>query len=380
MKKLFVIFAAVALVAAFAVSASAAEWSLYGNARMATYLTDQDFGDTTFNNSFGHNDDEDLEWDLQSNSRVGANIKGDNIKAQVELGLKGSTGDTDVGTRRVYGVYDFGSWKLKIGKDYTPISQFISGQVYDGDLGLLGTGTQYGSRKGQLSATFGNFEVALISPKSTAISGLAGDVDETLPAIEAKWGMSSDMWSFNIRGGYQTYEIEVAAASTLSDEDIDSTVIAVDGSINFGPIKVSAAVSQGTNIGVAWFDYSQSDPSPSFFGIKPGVPIFVGTDLKEVDTLMYALVVNFKSSDTLSFEAGVGFKEDDMDDIISGGAFQQEDDQMAWYVQAVIQVAPGVFIIPEVGAFDFGDTLIDIPNGGDSGDFTYYGAKWQINF
>ena len=135
MKKLFVIFASIALVAAFAVSASATEWSLYGSARLGTFITSQDFGDTTFNNSIGDNDDDDLQWDL-ANSRVGANVKGDNIKAQFEASVAGRSGN-NVGTRRLYGVYDFGSVKLKIGQDYGPLDQFISGQAFGGDLGLL---------------------------------------------------------------------------------------------------------------------------------------------------------------------------------------------------------------------------------------------------
>ena len=45
MKKLFVVIATVALIAAFATSASAQnEWSLYGNARVFTFSISQDFG------------------------------------------------------------------------------------------------------------------------------------------------------------------------------------------------------------------------------------------------------------------------------------------------------------------------------------------------
>ncbi len=182
MKKLFVIFASIALVAAFAVSASATEWSLYGNARMATFIVDQDFGDASFNNAIGDNDDDDLQWDLQGNSRVGANIKGDNIKAQFEYG-------TGVNLRRLYGIYDFGGWSLKIGQDYGPLDQFISGQVFGADLGLLAVGTFYGLRRQRISFAAGDFVVSLVKPGSGALSATSGtltqDVDEELPTIEA---------------------------------------------------------------------------------------------------------------------------------------------------------------------------------------------------
>jgi hypothetical protein len=375
MKKLFVIFASVALIAAFAVTATAADWSLYGNARMATFMTDQDFGDPTFNNAVGDNDDDDLIFDLQGNSRIGATVKNENISARFEYG-------TGINLRRLYGTYDFGSAKLKIGQDYTPVSQFISGQVFDGDLGLLGVGTFYGLRRQQISVAVGDFEIAFIRPASAALAGatVGQDVDEETPCIEAKWGMSTDMFNFNIRGGWQTYDVDFAAGGLASSESVDSTVIAVDGGVNFGPLYVKAAVSQGTNIGVPWFGYSETDPAPGFFGYANGVPAIdpANGDLVEVDTLQYALVVGFKVNDTMTLEAGYGYKEDDPDDLV--GVPTQEDDMTSFYAQLVWQIAPGLFLIPEFGMFDYGDTGVNIPNGGDSGDLTYYGAKWQVNF
>jgi len=41
MKKIVVLFAAVALVSAISIPASAAEWSFYGSARMSTFYTDK---------------------------------------------------------------------------------------------------------------------------------------------------------------------------------------------------------------------------------------------------------------------------------------------------------------------------------------------------
>ena len=155
MKKLMVLIAALALVC-FSVPAMAVYWNFYGNARMATFWEARDFGDGT-NAAETDDKDSDLVWDLQGNSRFGANIKSENLKAQIEMGIS----ESNVSSRRVYGVWDFGAGKLKVGKDYTPVSQFISGQVYDGDLGLLGIGTAYGSRKGQIALSFGAFNIAL---------------------------------------------------------------------------------------------------------------------------------------------------------------------------------------------------------------------------
>jgi hypothetical protein len=61
---------------------------------------------------------------------------------------------------------------------------------------------------------------------------------------------------------------------------------------------------------------------------------------------MYALVAGFKASDKLTVEGGYGFRS-----IESDTPATKDDDETAIYVQAVIQLAPGVFLIPEFGVF-----------------------------
>jgi hypothetical protein len=378
MKKLFLIFASIALVAAFAVTASAADWSLYGNARMATFMTDDDPGGTA-------ESVEDLEWDLQGNSRVGATVKNENISARFEYG-------TGINLRRLYGVYDFGGWSLKIGQDYTPVAQFISGQVYAADLGLLGNGTAYGARRPQLAASFGPLSIALIQPSSGLLTDrtvaaandallssiaanissdvadavglilsddMSGTVEETLPKLEASFAFKADMFNVNVIGGYQTFEI-VDRGTGLSDIDVDSYMFGVDGGVNLGAAYIKAAFSMYSNGGNAgWYQAAPASLNSA------------GTDTDDVDTMMYALVAGFKASDTMSFEAGYGYREYDSD--VAGA---KDDEETAYYVQGVFQVAPGVFIIPEVGTFDRDDDAA----GADEGDLTYFGAKWQINF
>ena len=86
---------------------------------------------------------------------------------------------------------------------------------------------------------------------------------------------------------------------------------------------------------------------------------------------MGALVAGFKFTDMVSFEAGFGYREDDSD---APGA--DEDDVWNVYVQSVISLAPGVWLLPEIGFYDFEDES----DGSDGGDSWYGGAKWQIDF
>jgi hypothetical protein len=361
---------------------------------MATYWDDRDFGDGT--NAAGTDDeDADLIWDFQGNSRIGATVKAESVSGRFELGLKGaSTGDVDVGTRRLFGVWDFGAGKLKVGKDYTPISQFISGQAFDGDLGLLGIGTMYGNRTGQIALSFGGFEVALIQPNSGLASGMSadatttslsgglgnpflqitntnftgGDVDEYLPKIEAKFGMAFDMFNFNVRGGYQTYSIEDAVSpvsGNTNDIDVDSYAIGADAGVNFGPAYIKGALSYGVNTGnAAWhLDGNRTAGSQAIFDGDD--------DVDDTETIMGALVAGFKFTDQVSFEAGWGYRNDDPD--VDGA---DEDEAWEAYLQAVVSLAPGVWVIPEFGYTDY----MDDSAGDDEGDRWYLGGKWQIDF
>ena len=401
MKKLTILLAAVALVC-FSVPAMAVDWNFYGNARMATYYVSTDYGKGE-NAAGTDNDDAELDWSMQGNSRIGANIKAENLKAQFEWGVSSdSLGGGNVGARRLYGVWDFGSGYLKVGKDYTPVSQFISGQVFDADLGLLGIGTMYGNREAQVTFGFGGFEIALIQPNvgliqgmedatsslpattaatgggfvfktpgATATNTFKGDPDSVLPKIEAKWGMSFDAWNFTLMGGFQYYTIEDVTSfdnpGKTNDVDVTSWVFGGDLGFNFGPAYVKGSASYGQNIGDAAWGLPSLAGGTSGQG---GLAVWDGDDgTNDVKTFMGALVAGLKVSDMLSFEAGFGYRYDDP---------EKADDVQPWavYAQSVIALAPGVYVIPEVGYYDY-----DQDSAGDSTGSQYYiGGKWQINF
>ena len=108
MKKFTILIAALALVC-FSVPAMAVDWNFYGNARMATFYTSEDFDDN-LNPAGTDTEDAELQWDLQGNSRIGANIKAENITARFEFGVN----ESSVSSRRIYGVWNFGAGTLKV--------------------------------------------------------------------------------------------------------------------------------------------------------------------------------------------------------------------------------------------------------------------------
>jgi len=190
MKKLTIFIAAIALVC-FAVPAMAVDWNFYGSARMATFYISDDYGDGL--NAAGTDDsDAELQWHLHGNSRIGARVKAESVAGRIELALPAAnTHDSTVGTRLIYGDWDFGAGKLRVGKAYTPTSQFISGQVFGEDLGMLGVGTNYGRRVPGLQLMFGKFTVALLEANDSNASGWStyagGDTDRFLPKLAGAW-------------------------------------------------------------------------------------------------------------------------------------------------------------------------------------------------
>jgi len=399
MKKFAFIAIVVAITAVFAVSAMANEWNLYGSARMATYWTSQDYGGD-YTDSFGRDSVDELQWTLQANSRVGATVKGDQLEARFEFAVTTDGGGGDVNARRLYGVWKFTEgWGLKVGKDYTPITFFLSGQVFDNDQGLLNVGNAYGSRRAQLAVEGGlgpgMLKVALIDPTLDDLPtrGLPDTItiDTTtegkFPKVEASYDFKlSDAMSIHGFAGWQYFKQYETVTNTVTDvtRQLDDTVTSymfgAGADLNFGPMYVKPQVSWYKNgASAGWLNANLGLGNP----INPltGDPIsqvpFVTSDgtIVDQDSLMAMLALGFKPTESLGLEVGGGYlrTKDDNDN---------KNNYYELYLQAVWSLANGVYLVPEVGYRDYGDLetgsglLPDV----DLGNLWYAGAKWQIDF
>jgi len=376
MKKLIAIFA----VLLFAAPAMAADWSFYGSQRVATWYTDRDYGDATVN---GQDDDQATQWYFQGNSRLGAKVKADKVTGQIELGLGagGDGADTAVSTRRAYGTWKFSDYGwLKVGKDYSPVTDFISNQWYNGDNDLLGEGNFYGRRPAGVTLGLGDFELAFLATSygtdvgttANGINGAAagsGDPDSYFPRLEASYMLKLGAGYIKPFAGFQYYTVESNGAGNITDDlDVYSYVVGVSTSWNIGAFSLGGQVSYGMNQGnvTGWATGSNARTSSSAY-------LDGGDDIADVYTLQALIVPALKFSDTLRFEAGFGFRQDNAD---GAPGFSQKDELWAAYLQAMITMAPGVFLCPEVGYYDYMDNV----EGNDQGNQWYLGAKWQIDF
>lgn len=349
------------------VCALAVDWDLYGSARVKAFYMDKDKEANTNDRA---NSDMDLDMDLATNSRIGANVKvSDAVAGRFEYGASG--GDANI--RLLYGDWNFGTGTIRLGQDYTPMSPSISNQVFFTDDNLNSVGAVDGDRFAQIKLIMGSLQVALVENAGSVSDNLLGpgvstdgyETDKILPKIEASYEFAIDMLSIMPFVGFQTYDIETTGA-TQSSETVTSYVMGVHGMVNLGPAYVNFSGHIAQNGG----DYG-------LFSLGSATSArLVNNSVEDSTGYGMAVVGGFKPSDTLQVEAGIGYVDAEVD---TGPGTSLDDDTLAFYVNAVITLAPGVYVVPEIGFYDdYAD--VDSDTDLDDGRLIYAGAKFQIDF
>ncbi|MCG8635674.1 MAG: porin [Desulfobacterales bacterium] len=334
----------VAILAMMAGSAYAADWNFYGSARVETFYTDTDNGDGTSTKNFSES--------LQGNARIGARVKvSDELTGRFEYGAS----DGNANIRLLYGNWNFGPGQLRIGQDYTPLYLPVSNQVYATDNGLAGWGEPYPGRHAQIKLIFGGFQFAMVSPDNTYYDGTDAvdtNTEVRIPRLEVRYKVNIDNWYVAAGAGYNSFEV--------SDQyDVDSYIGVVNAGFKAGSFSLGGEAFVGENIGnIVSSDVNGNDSGKGYAQVSGGT-------VQDNEAYGYEIVAAYMINEMLSLEAGLGYARTELDNA-------DKDDMYAYYLQAPITLAPGVFVIPEVGKVDYREDA--------QGDKTYFGAKWQINF
>jgi hypothetical protein len=368
------------MVAAFTlpVMAQETEWSFYGSVRMATFWEDWDRN--AMNNYWGTahiDDDSDLGWANQANSRLGARVSAGDISGRIELALV-DEGTRGVRTRLVWGQWDFGIGSIRIGRDYSPSELWNgSNQRWWTDNALTGTGYFYAGRNDQIKFIFpvggGEFQFAFVEPSTngapvTGATALATEIDTTIPKLEAMFTRNFGPVYWIITGGYNTFDENVIA--TERDYSIDSWVVGTVLGYTAGPFYAYGAVYTGQNL----VEYGQA------FGYdwEQGATYIAATDsIEDDDTIGWSIVAGYSPMDILTLEAGYGWIESQVNTAVG---VESEDESQMYYLQARIQVAKGFRITPEIGVYDLDERTATGAAATDQGDMIYFGAQWRIDF
>jgi hypothetical protein len=285
------------------------------------------------------------------------------------------------GKRKLYGTYTFGGGsQLLLGQTYTPLgSMFYSNSVFDGDGDLLGVGQFYDGRQAMVQWKTGGLKLAAVQANTYTDAGIpdpnavGGAIDLIIPKLEVNYKLKGDTFFMDIGGGYQTYGIDYFAGN---DPTVQAYVLALGGGMNFGAFFVNLGGHYGQNLG----NFTGSNAA-SLSGL-PAInqEILIDDNQNEIDNTGYGAlaVLGFNLSDMWTIEAGYGFEYGELD--LDGDAGDGETVQQM-YVNATINIAPGFFIVPEVGYASYDYVNGRFAGEGDPNPNVFYaGAKWQINF
>lgn len=357
MKKLstaFCIFALLMLCAAPVFAA--ANWNFYGSARMTAFWTDQ-------NEEAG--DDSGLTYDFQNNSRLGATVVNGNFGGGFEFGINDDGDSDEFNTRLLYGWYNFSKdAQLLVGQMYTPTCTFISNQVFMEDVNFLFFAPAYNGRRGMIQFKYDGLKIALVKQHAQAVLSGApagSELDTTFPKIEASYTFATKAFWMTVYGGYQTYEMD----SATLDYDVDAYLLGITGGVNMGPAYIRAGVFTTKNPGV----YGVLTRATYTGSNKP---VIEGGEIKDSSAIGSALVVGVKATENVKFEAGLGYIVDKHD----RAAAIDDDKTMGAYLQSVITVGKALSFTPEIGYYDYKNSL----SGADQGSMWYAGVKTQIDF
>jgi hypothetical protein len=197
-----------------------------------------------------------------------------------------------------------------------------------------------------------------------------GDPDVYFPRLEASYKLVLGTGYIKPFAGFQYYSVNSSAPTQNVTDTIDlySWVLGLSTSWNIGAFSIGGQLNYGMNEGLCNWANGYNVANAQLPVLKTG-----GDKVADIYTLQALTVPALKFTDTLRFEAGFGYRQDNAD---GAPGYSLKDESWVGYVQALITLAPGVFLCPEVGYIDYMDNRA----GNDEGYKWYAGAKWQIDF
>lgn len=425
MKKLFWGLAVMAALAMSVTTVTAStQWNFGGSLRYLTFWTERDAAKQGIADLSGGGAslkrDNLLDWRLQANSRITVSMRSDKMEGYADLGYNADS--NKISTRKYWGRYNFNDKAfIIIGQQAQLFEQYISNQVWDGNLGLSGTGVTYEAARPKITLGYGNFAFALAKPYAGRVDlGRAAvsenlkemyalwapdmavelnvDIDTYFPQLQASYEFLSDAWRVKFSGAYQYIKINkirgywesqmlgTNTAFSNGGKGLSSWLAGFEGDIDFGPLRLAAAVSAGQNWSDARWNEEASNMSghwtdtymfknlgviPVFDNIAPVAGGNVAVKWKNTTSAMAAFSAAYRLTEALRLEAGAGYRFDRND------AFRCDGHIWGVYLQASYTITPGFRIIPEIGYFDMGQ---HVRTKNDMGDILYAGAQWRMDF
>jgi hypothetical protein len=338
---------------------------------------------------------------LEDTSRLGARVKAGKVKGRFEFGLRreletrngdkegtvvvaGTTitgltaanayKDNQVAVRHFFGEWDFGAGSLLVGHTTTPVYFGLTSMAGQPMLEQFSEsfaymGSMYDGRNGQVALKMKGFTLAFIHPEAIEDlkdvdtgSNWGGSPEFAIPKIALGYTFKWKSVGFKVAGGYQVYDLEKSGSP---DVEVKSWVIGANAEVKLGPVDVGGTLGfaeNGEQYGMLW--RSALDSQIQNNTVK---------DTKDTGWNIYG---GWKLNDMVWFGAGYGYTDSEFDDKGQFGLPSGKAKDITYYLQSIITMAPGVFLVPEIGRWDRKQGT----DGKERGEKDYYGIKFQINF
>jgi len=312
-------------------------------------------------------DETDLVYRLQGNSRVGANFKaGDKVTGTVDIGLQSS-----VNLRHANATYDFGFVKFLVGQDDTPYSWYANADYTD-DNNLTGFGVSSDGRNPQVKVSSNGFYIDFIGASRNTGSITADDTTVLYPKTAIGYDFKAEGVQAGLGGVYNAVKLNGGA---LDGKTISSWLGYVHGDVAFGIVGIRANLAYAQNAGNFGLSLSpgNSDSLASNYSDAYKTAAYaaaVGTTIKNSTHLEGFINSYVNLIPDLVVDLAVGYQQDKID--VSGA---KADAQILYAVDAVYSVDKNLSFSPAVSYRDY---LKD--SAGDKQGSEYYaGVKVQFD-
>lgn len=392
MKKMNLGALALAGVLTCSAPALAVDLNAYGNIKLGTFWTQNNF----YNTAGDKRHDSDFSLDNFGDSFIGVKVKEGEYSGVAELGLYNPKAySKGVEVRLLFAEWDFGQGKLRIGKTPSPYV-FRSQQVWDSDGGFNGYGSLWDGRYANIKVTMNNgLYVAAMQPRvgnqannTTNVSPNADvtaaysqtgnsyqttytDYDTMLPKMVVGYEGKLDNWSYG--GGVAGNMYKVTSSvndSTPIKHDIYSYLAFFHGKVDLAPLEFSYNVFAGQNTGDLMSTATGNGTGNTL--ANPG----------QANGAYYD-VLHGKNSHTYGGFGQLGYRVTDRATLYTGASYVVDDNsiahadaRMASFVNVNYAVGKHFNIVPEVDYInDFKNSL-----GQKEPRSLIAGAKWQMSF
>lgn len=349
----------------------------------------------------------DMVYRLQANTRFGMNFTTGKVKGVAELGFQSHSTATTSGSyvylRLANITYDFGAYRITLGQDYTPYSWFAVEADYVDDNNMTGFGASYDGRQPLIRIESKGLYLALISPCKTVknntaytadglgsgsgsdpvLGSYSGDTTVLFPKTALGYDYRTEGFIAGFGGALNAVKINDSVHDATPPADINgktilSYIVYVHGDVILGVFKLRANFACGQNAGnfgivlnpgvgqgnLDSISYDSDFLKNSAYAYDDSGSI---KNSRHIEGYVNAII---KFNDIFQIGAAAGYQSDKVD--IDGA---KADRQMIYAVDAKYTVDKYLSFSP---AFSCRDYMKDM-NGEEQGSEYYGGVKVQFD-